>query len=259
MFICVLTSCVIISSQSPFTIPSGTSCKITNIHLKFQVCTIEMTMDGRDRETVMLLPHMLNMVLSPSNDPQLDPVDLPLFNIIGWQLTQRNSDCPKEGIRMVVLLRRKAFREVITTYLPTILLMMTTYVTTFFKSEYFEAALGVNLTSMLMMTTIFMTSLSELTDTAYPKWIDAWLIFCQIVPFIVVVLSTLKEAYRDEGEADRSEITREPSEEETATEDIEEVKVTVPTRPGRVEAWKEAWKKPRGTLYWIRIVGKKAL
>ena len=139
-----------------------------------------MKMGGLDLETVMLNPHRMNMRLSPSNDPQLDPVNLPLFYIIDWKLTERNSDCPEEGIRMIVVLRRKFWREVITTYLPTILLMLTTYLTTFFKPEYFEAALGVNLTTMLMMTTIFMTSLSELTDTAYPKLIDFWLIFCQV-------------------------------------------------------------------------------
>ena len=149
-----------------------------------QVCTIEMVMGGRDLETVMLQPHRMNMRLSPSNDPQMDPVDLPLFTIIGWDLTQRNSECPEEGVRMTLVLRRKYWRELIVTYLPTILLMLTTYLTTFFKPEYFEAALGVNLTTMLMMTTIFMTSLSELTDTAYPKWIDFWLIFCQVGSYI---------------------------------------------------------------------------
>ena len=131
---------------------------------------------------ILLLPHRLHMRLSASNDPQLDPVDLPLFYIIDWKLTQRNRDCPEEGIRMILVLRRKFWREVITTYLPTILLMLTTFVTTFLKPQFFEASLGVNLTTMLMMTTIFMTSLSELTDTAYPKWIDFWLIFCQVGP-----------------------------------------------------------------------------
>ena len=157
-----------------------------------------MTMGGRDLETVILVPHRINMRLSPSNDPQLDPVNLPLFYIIGWNLTNRNNDCPDEGIRMIVVLRRKFWREVITTYLPTILLMVATFITTFFKPEFFEAALGVNLTTMLMMTTIFMTSLSELTDTAYPKWIDFWLIFCQIVPLTEVVVLTMKEAYRED-------------------------------------------------------------
>ena len=154
-------------------------------------------MGGRDRETVMLLPKRVNMRLSRNSSNQ-EPVELPLFNIIRWELTQRNSDCPEEGIRMVVVLRRKPWREVFTTYLPTTLLSMTTYVTTFFKPQFFEAALGANLTIMLMMTTIFMTSLSELTDTAYAKWIDFWLIFSQLVPFTEVILLTLKEAYREE-------------------------------------------------------------
>ena len=73
---------------------------------------------------------------------------------------------------------------------------MTTYVTTFFKPKFFEAALGANLTTMLMMTTILKTSLSELTDTSCAKWIDVWLIFSQLVPFTEVILLTLKEAYR---------------------------------------------------------------
>ena len=171
-----------------------------------------MTMGGLDLETVMLNPHRMNMRLSPSNDPLLDPVNLPLFYITDWQLTQRNSDCPNEGIRMVITLRRKFLREVITTYLPTILLMIATFITTFFKPEFFEAALGVNLTTMLMMTTIFMTSLSELTDTAYPKWIDFWLIFCQIIPLTEVVLLTLKEAYREEEDRQEKETIVEAAE-----------------------------------------------
>ena len=154
-------------------------------------------MGGRDLETVMLLPHRMNMRLSRNSSSQ-EPVELALFNIIRWELTQRNSECPEEGIRMVTVLRRKPWREVFTTYLPTILLIMTTYVTTFFKPHFFEAALGANLTTMLMMTTIFMTSLSELTDTAYAKWIDVWLIFSQLVPFTEVILLTLKEAYKEE-------------------------------------------------------------
>ena len=189
-----------------------------------------MTMGGRDLKTVMLLPHRMIMRLSPSNDPQLDPVDLPLFYITGWELTQRNSDCPEEGIRMVITLKRKFLREVITTYLPTILLMITTFITTFFKPEFFEAALGVNLTTMLMMTTIFMSSLSELTDTAYPKWIDFWLIFCQIVPLAEVVLLTLKEAYREEEGRQEKETSGEMVESQQGK--VQPVVIQVASTPG---------------------------
>ena len=156
-------------------------------------------MSGHDTETVRLIPHTL--VMSQS-------LDMTLFSITKWSLTQRSPDNPEEGIMMQVVLKRKMSKEVITTYLPTILLMMTTYVTTFFKPFFFEAALSVNLTTMLMMTTIFMTSLSELTPTAYAKWIDIWLIFCQLVPFIEVVILTAKEAYREEQKEDAEDVTQ---------------------------------------------------
>ena len=41
-----------------------------------------------------------------------------------------------------------------TTYFPSLLLIAITFATTFFKPFFFEAALSVNLTTMLVMTTI---------------------------------------------------------------------------------------------------------
>ena len=232
-----------------------------------------MAMGGREQEKVMLLPHKMNMRLSRNSSNQ-EPVELPLYNIVGWELTQRNMDCPEEGIRMVVVLRRKPWREVFTTYLPTILLMMTTYVTTFFKPEFFEAALGANLTTMLMMTTIFMTSLSELTDTAYAKWIDFWLIFSQLVPFIEVILLTLKEAYREEEMDTTKKTRRRRRKRRTSPTPIQSLEINV-VQPyeGEVEsnapqAWnpddmdknvtqslKNTWKMPKRKLFYWKFLG----
>ena len=76
--------------------------------------------------------------------------------------------------------------ELMITYFPSFLLMMITYATTFFKPFFFEAALSVNLTTMLVMTTIFTSVMEKLPLTSYPKMIDVWLIFCQLVPFAEV-------------------------------------------------------------------------
>ena len=224
-------------------------------------------MGGRDLETVMLLPHRMNMRLSRNSSHQ-EPVDLPLFNIIRWELTRRNSDCPKEGIRMVAVLRRKPWREVFTTYLPTILLVMTTYVTTFFKPQFFEAALGANLTTMLMMTTIFMTSLSELSDTAYAKWIDIWLIFSQLVPFTEVILLTLKEAFREEETNENVEMrTTQSSIHTLAINDVQPYEGDASITFGQgltsqvikekvMESTREAWKVPKEKLFSVKLIGK---
>ena len=63
----------------------------------------------------------------------------------------------KRGIQMKLRIKRKITSEMLTTYFPSFLLLMITYATTFFKPSFFEAALSVNLTTMLVMTTIFMS------------------------------------------------------------------------------------------------------
>ena len=94
-----------------------------------------------DKPLMRLLPGELGM----EEDP-----DMTLFQLIHWDLKVRNN--PNEGIWMTVHLKRKIMSEMMTTYFPSLLLMMITYATTFFKPIFFEAALSVNLTTMLVMT-----------------------------------------------------------------------------------------------------------
>ena len=147
-----------------------------------------MTLSGRDRQTVRLLPHRMMMNQS---------LDMTLFVITNWSLTERDPTSPEDGIMMTVTLKRKISKEILTTYVPTCLLMMITLSTIFIKPFYFEAALGTNLTTMLMMTTIFMTVMAELPSTAYVKHVDIWLIGCQLVPFLEVLLLITIEALRE--------------------------------------------------------------
>ena len=132
-----------------------------------------------DQTTMKLLPKQLEM---------LEDADLTLFHISYWQLDFRNEADHSEGIWMRVTLKRKILSEMMTTYLPSILLLMITFATTFFKPIYFEAALTVNLTNMLVMTTIFISVMERLPTTSYLKMVDFWLIFCQLVPFTEVRL-----------------------------------------------------------------------
>ena len=122
--------------------------------------------------------------------------DLTQFFIVDFTL--ENATSPKSGLQMRIRLRRKIMSEMMTTYFPTILLLMITFATTFFKPFFFEAALSVNLTTMLVMTTIFISKMEGLPPTSSTKMIDFWLILCQLVPFSQVVLLTAMEYLRDE-------------------------------------------------------------
>merc|ERR1712208_8797 len=87
----------------------------------------------------------------------------------------------------------KVATELLTTYLPTILLLLITFVTIFFEKELFADAIAVNLTIMLVITTIFTSKIEELPPTSDTKMIDYWLIFCLVVPFLEVILRTAIE------------------------------------------------------------------
>ena len=93
--------------------------------------------------------------------------------------------------------------EILLTYFPSLLLMMITYATTFFKSFFFEAALSVILTAMLVMTTIFISKMESLPPTSATKMIDYWLILCQLVPFAQLVLLTVKENLRESAQEEK--------------------------------------------------------
>ena len=151
--------------------------KLDNYPFDKQTCSIDIRTSRRESSTLSLLPKKLWMEQS---------VDMTLFHMEHWELVYKNESAPEEGVSMTIVLRRKILSEMMGTYLPSILLMMITFATTFFKPYFFEAALTVNLTNMLVMTTIFTSVMEKLPLTSYPKMIDFWLIFCQLVPFAEV-------------------------------------------------------------------------
>merc|ERR1719318_1344686 len=98
---------------------------------------------------------------------------------------------------MEIVFKRRLTNELLTTYLPTFLLLGITYSTTFFKPFFFEAALTVNLTVMLVITTLFISVMEKLPPTSYVRMVDIWLIFGQLIPFIEVALLTIMELFND--------------------------------------------------------------
>ena len=130
-----------------------------------------------DKKTVSLHPKHLSMDQS---------LNMNLFVITDYALIYTNTTNSDQRVSMKIVLKRKIMSEMMTTYFPSALLLLITFATTFFKPFFFEAALSVNLTTMLVMTTIFVSVMEKLPLTSYPKMIDIWLIFCQLVPFTEV-------------------------------------------------------------------------
>ena len=201
-----------------------------------------MTVNKLNLDTVSLLPRSLKME---------ETLDLTLFVIRDWTLEYRNTSNLHQGVKMTIVLKRKVLNEMMTTYLPSLLLMLITYATTYFKPYFFEAALSVNLTTMLVMTTIFMTVMQMLPATAYVKMIDVFLIFGQLYPFSEVVLLTIME-YQREGDGSGIE---EPGPSSDSEPDSKE---GPPGTDGDAKnsATPVVGKKPQDKLYWYRFTGE---
>ena len=158
-----------------------------------------MAMGSLDKTTVTLIPNQLIMTQG---------ADMPIFHITDWNLGSKTlKKSGKSGLRMLIVMKRKITSEIMTTYFPSLLLTAITFATTFFKPFFFEAALSVNLTTMLVMTTIFISKMEGLPPTSDIKMIDVWLVLCQMVPFAEVVLLTAMEYHRKDQDDKDVEIT----------------------------------------------------
>ena len=182
-----------------------------------------------DRSTTALNPFGLTMLQSK---------DMTQFTITDIVLVE--ATYPKTGLHMMIAMKRKIMSEMMTTYFPSLLLMMITYATTFFKPIFFEAALSVNLTTMLVMTTIFISKMESLPPTSATKMIDYWLILCQLVPFTQVVLLTAVEFLREEGQDETTILSKEESPQIEATKENQEgnLQIELQDEPNPREAWK---------------------
>ena len=133
-------------------------------------------------------------------------LDMPIFQIMDWKFRKEMNSNRRRTLKMTMVLKRKVTNELMTTYFPTLLLTAITSAITFFEPFFFEAALSVNLTTMLVMTTIFISKMESLPPTSATKMIDYWLILCQLVPFAQVVLLTAIEFFKEKDQEENDKL-----------------------------------------------------
>ena len=150
-----------------------------------------MAVGSENIGTVNLIPNQILMK---------QKLDMTMFEITLYNLDYNDNG---DGIRVLIVMKRKFVSEIMTTYFPSFLLLAITFTTTFFKPFFFEAALSVNLTTMLVMTTIFISKMEGLPSTSDIKMIDIWLVLCQMVPFAEVLLVTAMKYHRKDKAEDK--------------------------------------------------------
>ena len=150
-----------------------------------------MELEDFDKSTVELVP---KNVIIPKK------IELPEYLVESSEIRLEyvNNMAKSDGVQLKFFIKREIFGEVLTTFLPSTLLMLIVYATAHFKPKFFEAALSVNLGVMFVMTTLFVSVMERLPRTSYLRMVDIWLIYGQILPFVEVILLTFMTMRREE-------------------------------------------------------------
>ena len=183
-----------------------------------QTCFMEFRLKGEMDSFIDLIPG--------SND-YLGPKELTQYFVKRSDIStyQRQG---KRGVRVSLTLGRRLLGVFLTIYFPTVLLNLIGHITNFFKAFFFEAVVTVNLTCMLVLTTMFINVSNNLPKTSYIKMMDVWLIFNLLLPFMEVLLHTYMDYLRndDEREINHHGTTIKPnSDEENFDDDLNVTKV----------------------------------
>ena len=153
-----------------------------------QYCTVDLVMAGSAGRFLNLLPG--NLLYTGEKD-------LSQYYVLDYSIVITEVK-NKAGVRVTVSLGRKLLGNILTVYVPTILLNIIGHSTNYFKSFFFEAVVTVNLTCMLVLVTMFISVSSSLPKTSYIKMVDYWLIFTLMLPFVEVLLHTYMESLNDD-------------------------------------------------------------
>ena len=64
------------------------------------------------------------------------------------------------------------------------------------QAAYFDVIVTVNVTLLLVLSTLFISVLDSMPRTSYVKMIDIWLIFCLLIPLVEVMFHAMLDKYR---------------------------------------------------------------
>ena len=166
----------------------------------FQVCQINLVVSEADAESVRL----------SLGEPFIDlDKELTQYYITDNPQSPTLSQGDRGEVNMNIVFKRRLTSEAMMTFFPSLLLITISYATSFFKlPNFFNTAITVNVTVMLTTTTLLISVVKKLAPTSYIKWIEAWLIFAQLIPFTQIILITLVEWLKEQGKIKEEEDER---------------------------------------------------
>ena len=183
-----------------------------------QKCSMDFVVDKGARDFVALLAQDLEYS---------GPLDLTQYFIKKKVFLNRINDKGLEIVHVDIYLGRRLLSIILTVFAPTVILNIVGHSSNYFKEFFFEAVISLNVTAMLVLTTMFINVSNNLPKTAYIKMIDIWLLFNLIKPFNDILVTTYMDSLRgdDEREINHHGVARSVGNEENAAPTVGVIQV----------------------------------
>ena len=153
-----------------------------------QICTVDLVVDGNTAQFLDLQPGVIQYTGAES---------FAQYYVMSYDIYS-DTVAGRNGVKVSLKLGRRLLGVILTAYTPTVILNIIGHSTNYFKSFFFEAVVTVNLTTMLVLATMFISIAEGLPKTAYLKMMDLWLIFNLLLPFMEILLHTYMERETDD-------------------------------------------------------------
>ena len=114
------------------------------------------------------------------------------FKINGfeYQVTNMVGSTRLKCLRISVKLERSIFSIIMVTYLPTILMNILNQATNYLSGDSkYDMVITVNITSMMVLASIYLSVSTSLPDTPNIKPVEIWLLFNLAYPFFVILIN----------------------------------------------------------------------
>ena len=96
--------------------------------------------------------------------------------------------CHGNKVIVMVRMQRQLLGTILNVFIPTILMNLIGHCTNYFEATYFDAVVTLNLTTMLVLTTMFSAVNANLPATSYIKMIDIWLMVNLLILCLEIIL-----------------------------------------------------------------------
>ena len=97
----------------------------------------------------------------------------------------------RSSIEIEIKLKNMYVYFIISTYIPSLLLVIISYLPFWFDLDDFGNRVMVGITSLLVLAALFTQTSSVLPSTSYLKLIDIWFLCCILLDFFMIVLIVL--------------------------------------------------------------------